>query len=181
MPEACKKAMAEITGPILAITFVLLSVFVPVAFIPGISGQLFRQFAVAVSVSMLISALNALTLSPALCAVLLKRGERSRGLMRHVLGAIDKARDGYVAVVRRLARVAIVGVVVVAGVLAASVVIVQHNAAELLAGRGPGRDFRRLAAAGRRLDQPHRRRWSNRSKTSSNRSPASKASCRWSG
>src|SRR6516164_6177805 len=63
--QACKKAMAEITGPILAITFVLLSVFVPVAFIPGISGQLFRQFAVAVSVAMLISALNALTLSPA--------------------------------------------------------------------------------------------------------------------
>ena len=120
VPEACKKAMAEITGPILAITFVLLSVFVPVAFIPGISGQLFRQFAVAVSVSMLISALNALTLSPALCAVLLKRGQPSRGPMRYVLGAIDSARDGYVAVVRRLARVAIVGVVVVAGVLAAS-------------------------------------------------------------
>ena len=62
VPDACKKAMAEITGPILAITLVLLSVFVPVAFIPGISGQLFRQFAVAVSVSMLISAVNALTL-----------------------------------------------------------------------------------------------------------------------
>src|SRR5262252_5870521 len=84
IPEACKKAMGEITAPILAITLVLLSVFVPVAFIPGISGQLFRQFAVAVSVSMLISALNALTLSPALCAVLLKHGEKkSRGPMRH--------------------------------------------------------------------------------------------------
>jgi hydrophobic/amphiphilic exporter-1 (mainly G- bacteria), HAE1 family len=118
--EACKKAMAEITGPILAITFVLLSVFVPVAFIPGISGQLFRQFAVAVSVAMLISALNALTLSPALCAVLLKHGHKSRGPMRYVLGAIDRARDGYVAVVRRLARVAIVGVLVVVGSLAAS-------------------------------------------------------------
>jgi len=118
VPEACKKAMAEITGPILAITLVLLSVFVPVAFIPGISGQLFRQFAVAVSVSMLISALNALTLSPALCAVLLKRGQTSRGPMRYVLGAIDHVRNGYVAVVRRLVRVAIVGVVVVAGVLA---------------------------------------------------------------
>src|SRR5262249_25760811 len=70
VPEACKKAMAEITGPIIAITLVLLSVFVPVAFIPGISGQLFRQFAVAVSVAMLISAVNALTLSPALCGVL---------------------------------------------------------------------------------------------------------------
>jgi hydrophobic/amphiphilic exporter-1 (mainly G- bacteria), HAE1 family len=118
--EACKKAMAEITGPILAITFVLLSVFVPVAFIPGISGQLFRQFAVAVSVAMLISALNALTLSPALCAVLLKHGQKSRGPMRYVLGAIDRARDGYVAVVRRLARVAVIGVLVVAGSLAAS-------------------------------------------------------------
>ncbi|MGB6697205.1 MAG: efflux RND transporter permease subunit, partial [Methylocella sp.] len=120
VPEACKKAMAEITGPILAITLVLLSVFVPVAFIPGISGQLFRQFAVAVSVSMLISALNALTLSPALCAVLLKRGQTSRGPMRYVLGGIDRVRDGYVAVVRRLVRVAIVGVAIVAGVLAAS-------------------------------------------------------------
>jgi hydrophobic/amphiphilic exporter-1 (mainly G- bacteria), HAE1 family len=121
IPDACKKAMSEITGPILAITFVLLSVFVPVAFIPGISGQLFRQFAVAVSISMLISALNALTLSPALCAVLLKRGSRSRGPMRYVLGAIDRVRDGYVAVVRRLARFAVYAVVVVAGVLALSV------------------------------------------------------------
>jgi hydrophobic/amphiphilic exporter-1 (mainly G- bacteria), HAE1 family len=120
VPEACKKAMAEITGPILAITLVLLSVFVPVAFIPGISGQLFRQFAVAVSVSMLISALNALTLTPALCAVLLKPGNTNRGLMRYVLGAIDNVRQGYVAVVRRLVPVAMVGVVVVAGVLAAS-------------------------------------------------------------
>jgi hydrophobic/amphiphilic exporter-1 (mainly G- bacteria), HAE1 family len=120
VPEACKKAMAEITGPILAITLVLLSVFVPVAFIPGISGQLFRQFAVAVSVAMLISAVNALTLSPALCAVLLKHGTRSSGPMRYVLRGIDRARDGYVWVVRRLVRVAIVAVVVVAGTLAAT-------------------------------------------------------------
>ena len=57
--EATIKAMAQITGPIIAITLVLLSVFVPVAFIPGISGQLFRQFAVTISVAMLISAINA--------------------------------------------------------------------------------------------------------------------------
>jgi hydrophobic/amphiphilic exporter-1 (mainly G- bacteria), HAE1 family len=120
VPEACKKAMNEITGPILAITFVLLSVFVPVAFIPGISGLLFRQFAVAVSVAMLISALNALTLSPALCAVLLKHEHRSRGPMRYVLGGINYVRNGYVGVVRRLARAAIIGVLVVAGTLAVS-------------------------------------------------------------
>jgi HAE1 family hydrophobic/amphiphilic exporter-1 len=123
IPDACKKAMSEITGPILAITFVLLSVFVPVAFIPGISGQLFRQFAVAVSVSMLISALNALTLSPALCGVLLKRGHTSRGAMRYVLSAIDRTRDGYVATVRKLMRMTAVSVVVVAGAIAASVLI----------------------------------------------------------
>lgn len=120
VPDACKKAMAEITGPILAITLVLLSVFVPVAFIPGISGQLFRQFAVAVSVSMLISAVNALTLSPALCAVLSKHGDTTRGLMRYVSGAIESVRAGYVSVVRRLVRVSILGIVVVAGVLITS-------------------------------------------------------------
>ncbi len=65
-------------------------------------GQLYQQFAVAVSVSMVISAINALSLSPALCAVLLKHGQTSkRGPMRHVLGFIDKARDGYAAIVAR--------------------------------------------------------------------------------
>ena len=70
--EATKIAMSEVTAPIMAITLVLLSVVVPVAFIPGISGELFRQFAVTVSAAMLLSAINALTLSPALCAMLLK-------------------------------------------------------------------------------------------------------------
>src|SRR5262249_3060314 len=65
-------AMREITAPILAISLVLLSVFVPVAFVPGISGELFRQFAVTVAVAMLLSAINALTLSPALYGVLLR-------------------------------------------------------------------------------------------------------------
>src|SRR5207248_3748086 len=117
IPAATKKAMAEITGPIIAITLVLLSVFVPVAFIPGISGQLFRQFAVAVSTSMIISAINALTLSPALSSVLLRRGGRSRGPMRRVLAAIDWFRDGYFAIVRRLVRVAMFGLVWVAVVV----------------------------------------------------------------
>src|SRR5262249_45358871 len=113
VPDAAKKAMSEITAPIIAITLVLLSVFVPVAFIPGLSGQLFRQFAVAVSTSMLISAVNALTLSPALCAVLLKRGGTTWRPIEKVLGAIDWVRDGYVAIVRRLVRVALLGVVAV--------------------------------------------------------------------
>jgi hydrophobic/amphiphilic exporter-1 (mainly G- bacteria), HAE1 family len=144
VPEACKKAMAEITGPIIAITLVLLSVFVPVAFIPGISGQLFRQFAVAVSVAMLISAVNALTLSPALCGVLLKHGQRARGPMRYVLGAIDRSRDGYVWVVRRLMRVAIVGVVVVAGTVAASALLFSWTPQSFLPDEDQGAIFATL-------------------------------------
>src|SRR5207244_7652182 len=110
---AAKKAMSEITAPIIAITLVLLSVFVPVAFIPGISGTLFRQFAVTISVAMLISALNALTLSPALCAVFLRHGGPRRGPMGWVLRRIDNIRDGYAAVVRRLVRVSVLGVVAI--------------------------------------------------------------------
>ena len=79
--QATKKAMGEITAPIIAISLVLLSVFVPIAFIPGISGQLFRQFAVTISVAMVISAINALTLSPALCAVFLRPTKKGRGIM----------------------------------------------------------------------------------------------------
>ncbi|HEY2870381.1 MAG TPA: multidrug efflux RND transporter permease subunit [Reyranella sp.] len=111
--EATKLAMSEITGPVIAITLVLLSVFVPVAFLPGLSGTLFRQFAVAVSTSMVISAINALTLSPALCSVLLKRGETGRGIMRHVLHAIDWSRDGYASIVRRLVRISVITVIAV--------------------------------------------------------------------
>src|SRR5690242_9214919 len=112
--DATKKAMQEITAPIIAITLVLLSVFVPVAFIPGISGELFRQFAVTVSVSMFLSAINALTLSPALCAMLLKphHGPR-RGVIGWVMRSIDHVRDGYGAVVARIVRVSIIGLVLV--------------------------------------------------------------------
>ena len=76
--DATKLAMTQITGPIIAITLVLLSVFVPVAFIPGIVGQLYKQFAIAVSISMVISAINALTLSPALCAMVLQPRRAAR-------------------------------------------------------------------------------------------------------
>src|SRR5437763_8930823 len=141
VPEACRKSMADITGPIIAITLVLLSVFVPVAFIPGISGQLFRQFAVAVSVAMLISAVNALTLSPALCGVLLKHGQRARGPMRYVLGGIDRTRDGYVWVVRRLVRVAIVGVLVVVGTVAASALLFSRTPQSFLPDEDQGAIF----------------------------------------
>src|SRR6266576_4312157 len=144
VPEACKKAMVEITGPIIAITLVLLSVFVPVAFIPGISGQLFRQFAVAVSTSMIISAINALTLSPALCGVLLTHGQKASGPMRYVLRAIDRTRDGYVWVVRRLMRVAIFGTVAVAGTIVASALLFSRTPQSFLPDEDQGAIFATL-------------------------------------
>ncbi|HKM64506.1 MAG TPA: multidrug efflux RND transporter permease subunit [Acidisphaera sp.] len=113
--QATEMAMGQIFAPIIAITLVLLSVFVPVAFISGISGELFRQFAVTVAVAMFLSAINALTLSPALCALLLRphHGPR-RGIIGVVMRSIDWVRDGYGAIVARLVRISIVGLLMVA-------------------------------------------------------------------
>jgi len=120
--QATIVAMGQITAPIVAITMVLLSVFVPVAFISGISGELFRQFAITVAVSMLLSAINALTLSPALCAILLKphHGPR-RGIIGYVMRGIDWVRDGYGAIVARLVRISVIGLVMVGVSLAGTI------------------------------------------------------------
>jgi hydrophobe/amphiphile efflux-1 (HAE1) family protein len=97
--EATRRAMTEITGPIIATTLVLLAVFVPVSFMPGITGQLYQQFAVTISVAVAISSLNALTLSPALCRLLLKPDSgRARGPLRAFAWLVDRSRNGYVRV-----------------------------------------------------------------------------------
>ncbi|HEV2990150.1 MAG TPA: efflux RND transporter permease subunit, partial [Candidatus Angelobacter sp.] len=80
--EATFKAMEEISGPVVGIALVLSAVFIPTAFVPGITGRLYQQFAVTIAVSVIISAFNALTLSPALSALLLKPRKNSRGLLR---------------------------------------------------------------------------------------------------
>src|SRR3546814_20805229 len=117
--DATRKAMREITAPFVAITLVLRSVFVPVAFIPGTSGDLFLQFAVAVSAAMVISAINALTLSPALCAVLLKPGgHRPRGPVGWMLAGIDKMTAGSAWIVRKLVRISVLSIVLLVGVFA---------------------------------------------------------------
>src|SRR6202012_267443 len=117
--DATKVAMGQIFAPIIAITLVLLSVFVPVAFIPGISGELFRQFAVTVAVAMFLSATNALTLSPALCGVLLKphHGPR-RGPIGWVMRKIDQVRDLYGSAVARIVRFSVIGIAMVAVAMA---------------------------------------------------------------
>ncbi|MFL5288719.1 MAG: efflux RND transporter permease subunit [Rhodopila sp.] len=113
--EATRIAMQQITGPVIAISLVLLSVFVPVAFLPGLSGTLFRQFAITISVSMIISAVIALTLSPALCAIFLRPEGKRHGPIGWMLTGIDKVRDGYGALVQRLLRVSVLALFGVIG------------------------------------------------------------------
>ncbi|WP_334149168.1 efflux RND transporter permease subunit [Hyphomicrobium sp.] len=124
--DATRKAMSEIAGPVIAITLVLLSVFVPVAFLSGSSGVLFRQFAVTISAAMVISAINALTLSPALCSILLKPGHPT-GVMKHVTRAIDAVADGYAAVVRRLVSVSMASIVALIAIAGAAYVIFNRT------------------------------------------------------
>ena len=115
---ATRKAMKQISGAVVATTLVLLAVFVPTAFIPGITGKLYVQFAVTISVAVSLSSINALTLSPALCALLLKPGSglAKRGPLHWFNLAFDKTRAGYDAVVRLLLRRAAIALVLLAAV-----------------------------------------------------------------
>ena len=110
--EATFQAMEEVSGPVIGIALVLAAVFIPTAFVPGITGRLYQQFAVTIAVSVLISAFNALTLSPALCALLLKPKTRGTGplqkfydLFNRGFGAIT---HGYVNVSRGLMRKSVI-------------------------------------------------------------------------
>jgi hydrophobic/amphiphilic exporter-1 (mainly G- bacteria), HAE1 family len=144
--EATRKALGEIVAPIIATTLVLLAVFVPVAFIPGISGQLFQQFAVAVSVAMVISSINALSLSPALCSILLKPGAHTpRGPMRYVMGAIDYTRDGYAAIVKRLVRVSVLSLVALAAIVVATGALFRVTPTSFLPQEDQGAFFAQIA------------------------------------
>jgi HAE1 family hydrophobic/amphiphilic exporter-1 len=105
---AAFKAMEEISGPVVGIALVLSAVFVPTAFIPGITGRLYQQFAMTIAISVLLSAFNALTLSPALAALLLRPKKASRGLLRRFFDwfnrIFDRGTNGYVRVCGALIR-----------------------------------------------------------------------------
>src|SRR6516165_7633158 len=98
--NAALKAMEELSGPVVGIALVLSAVFVPTAFIPGITGRLYQQFAVTIAISVILSAFNALTLSPALAALLLHPREESDGLLRRFFDGFnhvfERATEGYV-------------------------------------------------------------------------------------
>ena len=111
--EATRKSMREVTGPVIATTLVLMAVFVPVAFLPGITGELYRQFAVTISIAVIISSVNALTLSPALCATLLKKAGEKKKFIFFVwfekgFDYLTKKYNYYVAIlIRRLTYIVI--------------------------------------------------------------------------
>ncbi len=114
--DAALITMQEVGGAIIATTLVLLAVFIPVAMLPGITGEMYRQFAVTICVAVLFSSLNALTLSPALCSLLLQSGERKDPAWYiKFMGSFDKLTSGYDRgvqwVLRKLAVVAILFVV----------------------------------------------------------------------
>jgi hydrophobe/amphiphile efflux-1 (HAE1) family protein len=126
--EATKKAMREVTGPVVAIALILCAVFLPVAFLPGLTGTLYQQFAITIAASVVFSAINALTLSPALCALLLRPPQAGNGVLDRFFAAFNRAFDrmtdrytgGVQVLVRRTGRAMLVlaGAVVLTIVLA---------------------------------------------------------------
>jgi len=118
--EASLKAMEEVSGPVIAIAIILAAVFVPTAFIPGITGQLYQQFAVTIAVSVIFSAFNALSLSPALCALLLKPKVKGTGPLQKFYDGFNRvfgrATDGYVSLCRTAIRKSAVSLILLAGV-----------------------------------------------------------------
>ena len=106
--DAAIKAMEEVSGPVIAIALILAAVFIPTAFIPGITGRLYQQFAVTIAVSVIFSAFNALSLSPALAALLLRPRKETRGPLGFFFTGFNKifgsATNGYVAACRLLMR-----------------------------------------------------------------------------
>ncbi len=100
--EYVKKSMERIGNPIIATTLILLGVFIPVAFLPGITGLLYRQFAVAICCAVVISAINALTLSPALAKLLMRPSEEPNRIVAKMMAFVDVMRDGYAWVVDKL-------------------------------------------------------------------------------
>ena len=106
--DATLKAMSEVSGPVVAIAIILAAVFVPTAFIPGITGRLYQQFALTIAISVAISAFNALSLSPALCALLLRPRQPVRGPLgafyRGFNRLFNRGNDAYVNLSRMLIR-----------------------------------------------------------------------------
>ncbi len=127
--DATKQAMTEVTGPIIATALVLCAVFIPTAFISGLSGQFYKQFAVTIAISTVISAFNSLTLSPALSALLLRDHAAKKDVLSRIIDALlgwffrpfnkffDWSSNTYVAFVRRIIRFSVIALVIYGGLV----------------------------------------------------------------
>ena len=153
--EATKRAMREVTGPIIATALVLCAVFIPAAFISGLTGQFYKQFALTIAISTVISAFNSLTLSPALAAVLLKSHDAPKDRFSRVLDKLfggwlfrpfnrffDKASHGYVGTVARVIRSSGIALILYAGLM----VLTFFGFANTPTGFVPGQDKQYLVA-----------------------------------
>ncbi|MBA1380748.1 efflux RND transporter permease subunit [Pseudomonas brassicacearum] len=153
--EATKRAMGEVTGPIIATALVLCAVFVPAAFISGLTGQFYKQFALTIAISTVISAVNSLTLSPALAAVLLKGHDAPKDRFSKFLDKIfggwlfrpfnrffERASHGYVGTVARVIRSSGIALVLYAGLM----VLTFFGFSTTPTGFVPGQDKQYLVA-----------------------------------
>lgn len=128
--EATRQAMKEVSGPVIAIALILCAVFVPVAFMGGVTGRLYQQFAITIAVSVIFSAINALTLSPALSALLLKAPTPGRGpiaaFFRVFNRGFDRLTAGYGSIVGGLARKATRSMLLLVAVFGGIYVLGKH-------------------------------------------------------
>ncbi|MEN3943906.1 efflux RND transporter permease subunit, partial [Prosthecobacter sp. SYSU 5D2] len=125
--DATKQAMTEVTGPIIATALVLCAVFIPTAYISGLSGQFYKQFAVTIAISTVISAINSLTLSPALSALLLQSHDAKKDILSRLIDALfgwffrpfnrffEWSSNTYVSIVKRLIRFSIIALIFYGG------------------------------------------------------------------
>lgn len=120
--EAARQAMEELQGPVIGEVLVLMSVFIPTAFISGITGQLYKQFALTIAVSTAFSGFNALTFTPAMCALFLRpdSGKPRFIVFRWFNGLFDKVRGGYTGLVGRMLRRPVLSLLVFIGICAAA-------------------------------------------------------------
>ncbi|WP_201192198.1 efflux RND transporter permease subunit [Pseudomonas fluorescens] len=153
--DATKRAMGEVTGPIIATALVLCAVFVPAAFISGLTGQFYKQFALTIAISTVISAFNSLTLSPALAAVLLRAHDAPKDRFSRFLDKLfggwlfrpfnrffEKASNGYVGTVRRVIRSSGIALLLYAGLM----VLTFFGFSSTPTGFVPGQDKQYLVA-----------------------------------
>src|SRR5260221_2454893 len=140
--EAAIKAMHEVTGPIVAIVLTLTAVFIPIAFLGGLTGELYRQFAVTISIAVVISGLVALTLTPALCVIILRKHDApQRGFFawfNRFFGAVTRH---YESGVSWMIRRAVIGVLLFVGMVGITIFLWRSTAGRLVPAAGPGLVF----------------------------------------